>query len=120
MMMTLAAVFCCAMTLTVAMTSCGKDEVKDITESPMYKMGFESMSGGYETLTEMNTIKHAFMEALGVTDDIFTFNGGDDKVKQACQQAANMLNTMTFVGHYNFVVRRVTKDTPVIFSWNVN
>lgn len=110
----------CAMTLTVTMTSCGKDEVRDITENPMYKMGFEAMSGGNETLSEMNTINNAFLEALGVTDNTFTFNGGDNKVKQACQQAANKLNNMTFIGHYSFVVRRITPDTPVIFSWDVN
>lgn len=110
----------CAVTLTVVMTSCGKDEVKDITETPMYKMGFEAMSGGNEVLTEMNTINNAFLDALGVTDNTFTFNGGDDKVKQACQQAANKLNNMTFIGHYSFVVRRITTGTPVIFSWDVN
>ena len=100
--MTLAAVLCCALTTTV-FTSCGSDDddVKEYT----YSIGFDNMYYSDSkfsndlnsfSMTEdlenwINSITDAYKSALGVTESVFKLKGKegecDAKVFEACKKA---------------------------------
>ena len=117
--LTLAAVLCCAMAINVC-TSCSNDD----DASNTYKMGFDVFSyanlGDKSTMAEeTNTIEAAFVNAiqqnLGVTvkNSVFYYEGGVDNVKAACEKAAAELNGKTFKGHYVYTV----SSTTTVYKW---
>ena len=116
-LLTLAAVLCCAM-VTCVCNSCTKDEA-----SNTYSMGFENVSYanlGKETMNEEisvidATFQKAIQQNLGVTvkNSSFYYEGGADKVKAACEKAAAELKEKTFKGHYVYVV----SSTTTVYTW---
>ena len=118
--MTLAAVLCCAIVTNVC-TSCSKDEA-----SNTYSMGFYDYfyaNTGKEPMKmneEMSMIETTFLNAiqqnLGVTvkKSSFYYEGGEDKVKAACEKAGAELNEKTFNGHYVYVV----SSTKTVYKWS--
>ena len=100
-LMTLAAVLCCAMTMTV-FTACGSDDNDvrtysyTITFDNYYyysheSLDFDNPSSDIGFSTWMNSILGAYKNSLGISSDTFTLNGTqsecDAKVYEACKKA---------------------------------
>ena len=118
LILALAATICCIMAL-MAVKSCTVELVGPTT----YYYGFEQFSTSSGVM-EMSTIENAFTDAfhseLGVTtkDASFEYEGGDAKVKKACESAAAKLNAKAFEGKYTFTVKRVSVDGYVsVYIW---
>lgn len=120
-LMTLAAVLCCA-TLMSLFSACTKEEVIGDTT---YNFGFDSYSSASNnfladiTLID-NTFKNAFKQELGVTpgNGYFIYNGGDDKVKAACEKAAAVLKEKAIPGSFVYVVTKTNaKGTSTVYTW---
>jgi len=114
----------------VMFSSCQKED--NLTVKPIYTYGitkseFSSVTTSKDTdapnlATELGSIYDAFTEAfktsLGVTPMSYTFeyNGGKDKVIEACHNAEETLKAKAFHGSYTLEVTIVGGD--VIFTWN--
>ena len=119
---TLAAVLCCAAVMSL-FTACNeKQSVGDTT----YNYGFDSYSSTSSTFMEdiqtiSNAFKDAFIQELGVTpiNSSFVYNGGDDKVKAACEKAAAVLKEKSIPGSFVFAVTKTDAKgaTSTIYTW---
>ena len=114
----------------VCFTACSKDDDKD-EAVPVYSYGITqaeyplvttSSSSATGAVNEGAVITEAFAEAfksaLGVSGNSFAYNGGDDKVLAACEQAKTTLDAKTFKCKYTLEVTKVDQSSKVIFTWN--
>lgn len=114
-LITLAAVICCALTVTV-FASCSDDD--NTSGGPYtYSAGFSKVEGS-NILTEMGDIEDIFSEALNVEDctDNFKYDS-DAEVIAACKKAETTLNGLTIRGSYTLVVVNKTTNKTV-FTWS--
>ncbi len=113
----------------VSFTACNKDDDEEVV--PVYSYGISkyeyssvttSNSAATSDVAEFSVITNAFAEAfksaLGVSGSTFAYNGGDDKVLAACEQAKTTLDAKTFKGKYTLEVTKVDGQSKVIFTWN--
>lgn len=66
--------------------------------------------------SEMYGIERAFRKALGATGTQFTCNGGDERVRLACEKVGRTLSAMQFHGSYTFTVRSGMGN--VVYTWS--
>ena len=104
----LIAVLCCAVAISTV-SSCNKND-KTATK---YSFGFNNYSGNASATFEASKIERTFKETfetkLGVTpteQNEFVYEGGDDKVIEACQAAKAELISFGIVNTFTFVVER--------------
>ena len=110
----LATVICC-----VLLASCTKQQQNNDVS---YSMGFETVNTtdpskiNEEAALVNNTFVSAIKTELGVTvsGSLFTYNGGDAKVKAACDKAAQSLSQVPLVCKFKYIV---TKGTSIIYNW---
>lgn len=107
-LLALIAVLCCAVAVS-SVSSCNKND-KTATK---YSFGFNEYSGNASVLFEASKIEQTFKETfetrLGVTpteQNEFVYEGGDDKVVEACQAAKAELMSFGIVNTFTFVVER--------------
>lgn len=90
-LMTLAAVLCCAMT-TVVFTSCGSDDdVRDYNYSITLESPFVSTSGSNTPENWLDDVWKTYANAIGVSSSNFTLHGTEsecnDRVIEGCKKA---------------------------------
>ena len=109
----LATILCC-----VLMASCTKEK-----SAATYSMGFEEVHIYNEAKmpAECTQVETAFKSAIqtelgvGVSNSQFTYNGGDAKVKGACDKAAQALSQIPFTNKFKFIV---ANGSTTIYSWS--
>ena len=119
-MLILATVLLCA--FVMSLFSCNKQPT---VTTLAYHIGFQDLSVGTpSSMQEMdiidNAFKTAFRQELGVSvaDTGFSYSGGDDKVKAACEKAAQTLKDVKFSNKYTYVVTREgTSGTVILYTW---
>ena len=84
-MMTLAAVLCCAMTTTTVFTSCGDDEVT-YEKGYAYEVVWDYLASADYVKSEAQTIEQQMNAAVGHTGSMITYakSPSDDQMKRAC------------------------------------
>lgn len=109
----IATILCC-----VLMASCTKEQ-----PTVTYSMGFgqvdiynESKMSSELSQVE-NTFKSAIQTELGVSvsNSMFNYNGGDAKVKGACDKAAQSLSQIPFTNKFTYMVYN---GSIIVYSWN--
>ena len=124
-LMTLAAVLCCALTITV-FTSCGSDdeEVRDYT----YSFGFSSIHYSHVSTSSNPSsdwsleITSAYRQALGVTSDTFTFHGTEsecnDRVSSCCKKAEETVQNIPGGGTATVVITNNTTGK-IVYTYSI-
>ncbi|MCR5850800.1 MAG: hypothetical protein K6G92_08835 [Bacteroidaceae bacterium] len=123
-LMTIAAVLCCWVTMTV-FTACSED---DENEPKEYTYNISMNFGGYSWTDDgMNynewqaAVMGAYMTAIGVTTETFTLQGTlaecDQKVLEACQEAEKKVATLRG-GTAIITVKNVT-TSKTVYTYNI-
>ncbi len=103
--------------LSFSVMSCSDDDDEAVT-TQRYQLGFSSMSSGGNFLADMATIENTFKTVLGTDDLTFSMNGTasqcDKAVKEACDQAYEVLKSISFSGKYTFTATNLTTGNQVV------
>lgn len=108
----IATILCC-----VLMASCTKEQ-----STVTYSMGFDQVHIYNESkmATELSQVENTFLSAIqtelgvNVSNSMFNFNGGDAKVKGACDKAAQSLSQIPLTNKFTYIV---LKESTLVYSW---
>ena len=121
-MMTLAAILCCALTITV-FTSCGSDDdVRDYTYSIRFSGFYYNAEGDFKFSDWMHEVAAAYENALGVTSDKFTFHGTEsecnERVSECCKKAEETVQNIPGGGTATVVITNNTTGK-IVYTYSI-